>query len=175
MKKRDLFIIGFCIAVLFFSINYVSELSKSDYYAPDLTPSTIPEFEDIEMYSYLSTHVNEDSTLSEIVDEFETMCNIPYKAYYPTYRVEANTYEYNGEKQFILTLSYQFEVTWYHEIVDIGIDICYQSDKDLIEFDFVRFFDGDLKGCLKFIREGNLFKILTDKEIVDYDVFGMLW
>ena len=175
MKKRDLYIIAFCISLLFFSIGYVSELCKSDYYAPDLTPSTIPAFEDIEMYSYLSSHINEKSTLPEIVDEFEAMCNIDYKAYYDTYRIEADTYEHNGEKVFILTLSYQFEVNWYHEIVDIGIDIYYQLDEDLSESDFVRFFDGDLKGCLKFLREGEIFKVLTDKEIIDCKVFGMLW
>lgn len=175
MKKRNILLIAVLCAVGLSLMCLLSWQISMDHFSQDFTPATIPEFEDIELYSYLDSQIGPDSTLPEILDAFESMCRIPYDGIYDTYLLEAYSYEYEGEKRFILALSYQFQPNWYYEIVEIGVEILYEGDADLAQYQITRFFDGDFEGLIRFLRESDLYEDLTDRKIIDCGPFGMMW
>lgn len=175
MKKRTLLLTASLslLAIIFLCISSCRFSLK--HFSSNWTPATIPEFQDLEKFSYLDSHIDNKSTLPEIMDDFEAMCRIPYETYFDTYRLETNIYENNGEKIFMLTLSHQFQTSWYIEFVDIGVEICYEADAELEEYEFVKFFEGDFEGLLTYLRESDLYQKLVTRKIIDCGPFGILW
>lgn len=175
MNKRKFLLIVPLSLIVILLLCAVSWKFSMNHFSDEWTPATIPEFKDIELYSYLDDHICQTSTLPEIMDAFDGMCRIPYDAYYDTYLLEAYSYEYEGERYFLLSLSYQFQPPWYYEIVEIGAEILYESDADLDQYEITRFFDSDFEAMLRYLRESDLYKDLIDRKFIDCGPFGMMW
>lgn len=137
--------------------------------------ATAPNCEEFEIYKTLRSEIQDDSTLPDRLDAFEKMCAIPMETTCDLYLLEVYTSDFEGKKTVHFKVSYQFEIRSYYEMLEVGFYTTYNFEEDLAGFDEIKFIEDDWEEFVSYVRGREIFKRLSQRQIIDSNVFAVSW
>lgn len=138
-------------------------------------PVTAPNCEEFEIYQALRADIQDDSSLTEMLDAFAAMCQIPMETTCDLYLLEVYTSDFDGKKTVTIKVSYQFEIPSYYEMLEVGFYASYDFDETIADFDEIKFFENDWEGFISYVRDREIFKQLSQGKMIDNNVFAVVW
>ena len=151
------FLLCFLLAGCFFApvdLDYAPPASYAD-----------PNYEEMEIYQYLSQAITGNSSLDEMLDAFAEMSEIPVDSTTDMYLYEVYDYTFEGEEYLNCHIVRQVDEPGTDEYIQLYLDITYLYDEDMAGFEEVIWFDRNATGFLEHIRNGELYRILLDRPI----------
>lgn len=133
----------------------------------------VPEntnYEDMAIYKSLRGLVTEESTLEEMLAAFEEMSAIAVDSSTNMFLYEVYTFERDDENYLQCHIVRQVDEPGTSEYIQLHMDIIYLLDADMENLKACIWFDNDPEGFLKYIREGEIYRILKNKTILERHV-----
>ena len=117
---------------------------------------------------YLQSRISDKSSLENIVDVFEEMCNIPIKE--DMILFETGTYSFTGEPMFNFSLVRQFPNDE-EEYYQIHVDVLYMSTEENKDFERTIWNEDIEENIFNYIKKTPEFSFCRDKEFSKVEIY----
>ena len=117
---------------------------------------------------YLQSRISNKSSLENIVDVFEEMCNIPIKE--DMILFETGTYSFTGEKMFNFSLVRQFPNAE-EEYYQIHVDVLYMPTEENKDFERTIWNEDIEENIFNYIKKTPEFSSCRDKEFSKVEIY----
>ena len=117
---------------------------------------------------YLQNRISDKSSLENIVDVFEEMCNIPIKE--DMILFETGTYSFTGEKMFNFSLVRQFPNAE-EEYYQIHVDVLYMPTEENKDFKRNIWNEDIEENIFNYIKKTPEFSSCKDKEFSKVEIY----
>lgn len=117
---------------------------------------------------YLQNRISDKSSLENIVDVFEEMCNIPIKE--DMILFETGTYSFTGEKMFNFSLVRQFPNAE-EEYYQIHVDVLYMPTEENKDFERNIWNEDIEENIFNYIKKTPEFSSCRDKEFSKVEIY----
>lgn len=117
---------------------------------------------------YLQNRISDKSSLENIVDVFEEMCNIPIKE--DMILFETGTYSFTGEKMFNFSLVRQFPNAE-EEYYQIHVDVLYMPTEENKDFERNIWNEDIEENIFNYIKKTPEFNSCRDKEFSKVEIY----
>lgn len=117
---------------------------------------------------YLQNRISDKSSLENIVDVFEEMCNIPIKE--DMILFETGTYSFTGEKMFNFSLVRQFPNAE-EEYYQIHVDVLYMPTEENKDFKRNIWNEDIEENIFNYIKKTPEFSSCRDKEFSKVEIY----
>ena len=120
------------------------------------------------LLEYLQNRISDKSSLEDIVDVFEKMCNIPIKE--DMILFETGTYSFTGEPMFYFSLVRQFPNDE-EEYYQIHVDVLYMPTAENKDFEQNIWNDDIEENIFSYIKKTPEFSFCKDKEFSKLEIY----
>lgn len=156
--------VSVCLAGCFTSPSSAEETSSVSI------PYTAPNYEDMEIYQFLSSNIAEDASLDEMLDTFSEMCKIPVDTQSDMFLYEVYPYESDGISYIGCHIVRQVDEPGTFEYIQLHMDITYLSDTDIADFHESIWFERDADAFIQYIKKGEIYQVLAAKPISHHHI-----
>ena len=120
------------------------------------------------LLKYLQNRISDKSSLEDIVDVFEEMCNIPVKE--DMILFETGTYSFTGEPMFYFSLVRQFSNDE-EEYYQIHVDVLYVSTAENKNFEQNIWNEDIEENIFSYIKKTSEFSFCKNKEFSKVEIY----
>ncbi len=120
------------------------------------------------LLKYLQNRISDKSSLEDIVDAFEEMCNIPIKE--DMILFETGTYSFTGEPMFNFSLVRQFPNDE-EEYYQIHVDVLYMPTEENKDFEQNMWNEDIDENIFSYIKKSREFDLCKDKEVSKVEIY----
>lgn len=129
---------------------------------------TFKKTEKESLLKYLQNRISDKSSLEDIVDVFEEMCNIPVKE--DMILFETGTYSFTGEPMFYFSLVRQFP-NHEEEYYQIHVDVLYVSTAENKNFEQNIWNEDIEENIFSYIKKTSEFSFCKNKEFSKVELY----
>lgn len=164
----------FLSIILVFAISVLNLTGCTFFYH---LPSVIPEtnWEELEVYQVLSSGIDDDATLEEMVNAFEAMCQVPMETTCDVYVYDVYSYEFEGNRYLHFMVSRQFQIPTYYEFLDCGFSATFILEDDIADLSESIHKEMPWKAFIQAVKDSASYNKLLDKPIYERNVSIFSW